>query len=94
VSQTITNNEGEIVEVIDTSDLNTVLWKAVAFLVLVGLPFVVSTAVAVTNTNRDVAELQRDLPDQKSLRRTMDSLLVELRATRREFSQWQGAQRP
>lgn len=94
MSQTITNNEGESVEVLDQGDLNMALWKLIAFLVLIGLPFIVSTAVAVTNVKRDVTELQQDLPDQKALRRTMDSLLVELRAARREFSQWQGAQRP
>lgn len=94
MSQTITNNEGESVEVIDKDDLNIVLWKLIGFLLLVGVPLVVTGTFAVAETRRDVLELQRDLPEQKALRRTMDSLLVELRATRREFSQWQGAQRP
>lgn len=94
MSQTITNNEGESVEVLDKSDLNTVLLKLIGFILLVVVPLVASGTFAVAETRRDVAELQRDLPDQKALRRTMDSLLVELRATRREFSQWQGAQRP
>jgi hypothetical protein len=94
VSQTITNNEGESVEVLDKSDLNTVLWKLIAFLIVVGLPVLVTGTFAVAETRRDVLELQQDLPDQKALRRTMDSLLVELRAARREFSAWQDAKRP
>lgn len=94
MSQTITNNEGESVEVLDKSDLNAVLLKLIGFIILVVLPLAVTGTFAVAETRRDVAELQRDLPDQKALRRTMDSLLIEMRATRRELSAWQGAQRP
>jgi hypothetical protein len=89
VSQHITNTRGETVEVIDQRDLNRALWTLIGFLVLVGLPAIASGAVVLAEARGDITELQEAEVDRQNLRRTMDSLLVELRAARREFSQWQ-----
>lgn len=92
MSQHITNTRGETVEVIDQRDLNRALWTLIGFLVLVGLPAIASGAVVLAEARGDINELQEAEVDRQTLRRTMDSLLVELRAARREFSQWQDIQ--
>lgn len=92
MSQRITNTRGETVEVLDQKDLNRALWTLIGFLLVVGLPTVAGGAVMLAETRRDVVDLQAAEQDRLSLRRTMDSLLIELRAARREFSQLSGAQ--
>lgn len=87
MSQTITNTRGETVEVLDKGDLNGALWKLIAFLMTAGAVGLWGASSAVADYRHDVEDLQaqveENVPDVKALRRTMDSLLIELRATRR-----------
>lgn len=94
MSQAIQNKQGETVQVLDKGDLNGWLWKLVGLActtagVLVAFAWSMSAQVA--NYESRVARIEamvtESIPEIRPLRRTMDSLLIELRSVRREFQQ-------
>ncbi len=96
MSQVITNNDGEQVEVLDKGDLTAVqsrvLWAFGGFFVVaVGFAWRVSAQEAKkdANTEHRIATIEQviaeNIPNMRDMQRTMDSLLIELRFMRQEI---------